>query len=559
MIFPDDKAGQEQDNSRKRVLKIENRSESQTVNLAIDTILRKKQALVFVSSKSSAEKQANDICRECRKEFFSQDELEYFAGLSEKVLHALSSPTAQCKKLSECLRSGIAFHHSGLTSEQRMLIEDAFRENKLKIICCTPTLAAGLDLPAFRAILNSLKRFSNYGMSYIPVMEYKQMAGRAGRPGMEEYGEAIIIASNDRQKEEVIDKFINGEVEEILSKLAVEPVLRTYLLSLISTGIVKSRDESYSFFDKTFWAFQFRDKAHLHKIIDKMLKLLVELEFISPVDSSSSGSESSHRISHAPDETSSLSLFTDASDLAGKDDVRYVPTRLGQRVSELYLDPLTADFLIKSVSKIDIMKNDGKASEMTFLQMICSTLEIRPYLSLKSKDWNFIQDKIIDFRDSLIRKEPELYEDDYEEYFDQMLTAVMLHDWINEKTESDLMESYSVRPGEIRAKIEIADWIVYSSVELAKITGHNTMVSDLTKMRIRISDGVKEELLSLLKLKGIGRVRARKLFDSGIKTSEEVTKTDEKILEKILGKKTAQNVTGISPSQAKHHTLDNFI
>ena len=67
-------------------------------------------------------------------------------------------------------------------------------------------------------------------MDWIPVLEYLQMAGRAGRPEYEKEGQSIIIASDEDQKEEVYDKYILGQPEEIYSKLAVEPVLRTYLL-----------------------------------------------------------------------------------------------------------------------------------------------------------------------------------------------------------------------------------------------------------------------------------------------------------------------------------------
>ena len=105
---------------------------------------------------------------------------------------------------------GIAFHHAGLTYKQRELLEDKFREGVVKIICSTPTLAAGLDLPAFRAIIRDMKRFTSRGMVPIPVLEYFQMAGRAGRPGQEDYGEAIIIANTQKDIKYYVDNYLNG-------------------------------------------------------------------------------------------------------------------------------------------------------------------------------------------------------------------------------------------------------------------------------------------------------------------------------------------------------------
>ena len=155
------------------------------LDLALDTLKLGKQALVFVNTKKSAEKTAEDIAKKVKAG--SKELIE----LSEKALKALSSPTRQCERLGNCIKKGIAFHHAGLVAKQRELIEDNFRNGNIKIICATPTLAMGIDLPAFRTILKDLKRYGSRGMAYIPVLEYLQMAGRAGRPKFDKTGEAI--------------------------------------------------------------------------------------------------------------------------------------------------------------------------------------------------------------------------------------------------------------------------------------------------------------------------------------------------------------------------------
>ena len=147
------------------------------IDLALETINMKKQALIFANTRMSAEKTAEDLAKKL-KDPKNQELLE----LENKVLKSLSSPTRQCKRLSQCIKNGIAFHHSGLSPVQRDLIEESFRKGIVKVICSTPTLAYGLDLPAFRVILKDLKRFTSRGLQYIPVLEYLQMSGRAGRP-----------------------------------------------------------------------------------------------------------------------------------------------------------------------------------------------------------------------------------------------------------------------------------------------------------------------------------------------------------------------------------------
>src|SRR3989344_4521980 len=197
------------------------------VNISLDTLELKKQALVFVNAKRSAEKVAEDIAKK------SELRSEKLSELSEKIKNVLSRPTKQCERLAICVKHGIAFPPAGLAPKQKELVEEAFRNGTIKIIACTPTLAAGLDLPAFRAIIRDVKRYGNHGMVHIPVLEFLQMAGRAGRPKYDTYGEAIVIVSTNTDKEYIIEHYLHGEPEEIYSKLAVEPVLRTYLLSLI--------------------------------------------------------------------------------------------------------------------------------------------------------------------------------------------------------------------------------------------------------------------------------------------------------------------------------------
>ncbi|MDP3733765.1 MAG: helicase-related protein [Nanoarchaeota archaeon] len=157
--------------------------------VALETITIGKQAIIFLPSKSSAEKTAEEIAK--KTAFFLPE-------LGQEILTAVSTPTSQCRRLSHCVKKGIAFHHSGLTSKQKDTIEESFKAGKIRIICSTPTLAAGLSLPVFRVIIKSLKRYTGrWGMDWIPVLEYLQMAGRAGRPEYESYGEAITIAKSD--------------------------------------------------------------------------------------------------------------------------------------------------------------------------------------------------------------------------------------------------------------------------------------------------------------------------------------------------------------------------
>jgi len=478
------------------------------LNIAADTIKRKKQALVFVNTKPGAEKCAEDISKKQKVDLPALNEL------ANQILGVLSKPTKQCHRLARCLRKGIAFHHAGLAQKQKNIIEDNFRNGIIKIIACTPTLAMGLDLPAFRSVIRDARRFTRRGLQYIPVLEYMQMAGRAGRPKYDTFGEAILVASTEAEKEELQHRYIEGSPEEIYSKLAVEPVLRTYLLSLIATRFVKTRKQILEFFGDTFWAHQYHDMAGLVIIIDKMLKLLIDFEFI----------------------VSSAEEFASANEL---DDTKYRATKLGQRVAELYLDPLTAHNFINAMKRA----SQKRLEPFAFLHMVSFTTELRPLLRVKVKEYELIQQEYAKYEDLLYVLEPSAFDSDYDEFMNSVKTALFFYDWIDEHDEEYLLEKYAIRPGEIRVKLDIADWLIYSCVEMGKLMEYRPIVKELNRVRTRLKYGVREELLPLLKLKNIGRVRARAMYRNGIKDIKGVRKAPISTLATVLkSTKIAQGV-----------------
>jgi helicase len=159
--------------------------------LVKDTLSKQAQILIFENSRRNAEASASKLCGLV----YATPELE---ALSESVLATGESET--CQRLASYGARGIAFHHAGLLPEQRRLVEQGFRENKIKVIASTPTLAAGLNLPARRVLIKNYRRYEyGSGMVPIPVIEYRQMAGRAGRPGLDPYGESFLMAKNDSE------------------------------------------------------------------------------------------------------------------------------------------------------------------------------------------------------------------------------------------------------------------------------------------------------------------------------------------------------------------------
>ena len=240
------------------------------------------QLLVFVSSRRSAQSEAKKLGQRMEK-YLQKNNPEVLPKLRELSQRlARSSNSAMGDTLAECVKGGVAFHHAGLMHAQRTEIENAFKERLLYCLSATPTLAAGVNLPARRVLVRDLKRFDDGMSRLLPVMEVKQMLGRAGRPRYDPVGEAWLACKGGdprQMADEIADRYIHGPVEDITSKLAAEPAMRFHLLSSIATGGLQTRRAIGEFFAGTYLGHT-QTNSYLQETIDSMLRWLVEKRFI---------------------------------------------------------------------------------------------------------------------------------------------------------------------------------------------------------------------------------------------------------------------------------------
>jgi helicase len=462
-----------------------------SIALAIDTISEGGQCLVFVNTRRNAESLAKKMATAMKSLRYDCTEL---AG-------KIHGDAAIEEKLKYCVQNSVAFHHAGLSSDDRKLVEAGFKENCIKVIVATPTLAAGLNLPARRVIIRDYKRYdANYGMTNIPVLEYKQMAGRAGRPGFDSYGEAILIAKSPNECEALAEHYILNEAEDVISKLGTETALRMHVLSTISNGFARTRDELERFFGATFFGFQQQSTLNLTSyVIDSVLAFLAHEEMIV--------------------------------DLGG--DVK--ATSFGHLVSKLYIDPLSAVKIRRG------LENAENASDVALLQLICSTPDVRR-LYMRSKDYHPVTEFVNKHLDEFLVELTDRFRDvDYEWFLSEVKTAMLVHDWINEVSEKKITEDYNVGPGDIRNLVDTVQWISHALAELAahlKVSA-KSQARELTE---RVKFGINRELLELVQLKNIGRVRGRQLFDAGFQTRKDVKNAQFGTIATLLGPKIAADV-----------------
>jgi ATP-dependent DNA helicase HFM1/MER3 len=114
----------------------------------------------------------------------------------------------QNRDLQAAAECGVAFHHAGVDATDRALIETLYLEGELNVICCTSTLAVGVNLPAHLVVIKNTVGWSNNGAREYVDLEVMQMLGRAGRPQFDDTGVAVIMTS--QQKKSRYDDMIAG-------------------------------------------------------------------------------------------------------------------------------------------------------------------------------------------------------------------------------------------------------------------------------------------------------------------------------------------------------------
>ena len=453
--------------------------------LVKQAILDGGQSLIFVNSRRSTEALAVKYSKK-----MSELAGRTLSQADEVLLEGDAESTATGRKLSSCVKCGIAFHNAGLTYRQRKYVEDNFRNGQIKCIVATPTLAAGINLPARRVIVRDTTRYeTNYGNSPISVMEIKQMCGRAGRPGYDPYGEAVLVAKSETDKEHLMEDYVEHDTERLTSKLFNEKILRSHVLGLLATGDADSRDSIIDFLKETFFG-TVSQLFGIESVVDGIVRSLVE------------------------------------EDMAKEngEDIRI--TSFGKRVSDLYIDPASASILREAVTKID-----DDTENLPILLAAAMTPDVLGMYPKKADTdrLNAAGDEVWDH----MLVDPEDIEDYDEEYFNSDLkVALLINDWIEETDEDTLTDTMGIGPGDIRSKIDMMDWIIYAMSEIAYMFNPSA-IKKIRPLMTRVRYGVKEELIDLVAFRGVGRNRARILFNHGIRSRSDIAAIDESELANI--------------------------
>jgi helicase len=480
-------------------------NEDQTAAVVRDTVEEGGSSLVFVNSRRNAEAAARRLAT-TTAEFLSAEETDRLAEVAAEVRDVSDTDTSE--DLADAVEGGAAFHHAGLARDHRSLVEEAFRERLLKVVCATPTLAAGVNTPSRRVVVRDWRRYSGSagGMQPLSVLEVHQMMGRAGRPGLDPYGEAVLVASSHDELDELFERYVWADPEPVRSKLAAEPALRTHILATVASGFARSRAGLLEFLEGTLYATQTAERGRLERVTDDVIEYLARNGFLERGGSGASGLSDDGP--HQDDEA--------RGDLAA--------TSLGHTVSRLYLDPMSAAEIVDGLRAGD----DGEFSALGLYHLVARTPDMYE-LYLRSGDEEEYTMLAYEREEELLGRPPSEFEDRFEDWLSALKTARLLEDWASEDDEDEITERYGVGPGDIRGKVETAQWLLGAAESLSAELGLGVAPA-IREARTRAEHGVRAELVDLAGVRGVGRKRARRLFEAGIESPADLREADKSVV-----------------------------
>ena len=468
-----------------------------------DSLNESSQMLTFVSTRRFTESLAQNMAKKISR-YIPDGKREIFKDIAEEILEVPKRrntlPTEVCYKLAECVENGIAFHHAGLFDRQKEIIEEEFVKGNLLMITATPSLMYGVNLPSKNVVIRDYNRWTDQGQTNIPVFDYEQMSGRAGRPGFDTEGHSYLIAKTYDEAFNLEDYYVNGEIEVTNSKLIDnDDAVLKQIITQVSSGFAKDIEELIEFFNKTFYGFQishtyntmsygFSDESIKYEI-SSALEYLIQNGII--------------RLSPSGLQPTPFGTLISRSNYAVKTAVKL------KDYSNMMGDEFNAGSLIYEISRTkDIPKINTKFK--------ANKDNIKEVLSRHDVYVSFVQNS--------------------------EATAASLIEWINEHKEYEIENYLKVYAASTRrASYEASNLLKYF-YDICEVLGNYRHLNEIDKLSNRLYYGVKEDLIPLVVgIKRLGRQRARSLVDA---FGSNLSNVPASQLVKIdgIGETTAQNI-----------------
>jgi superfamily II RNA helicase len=218
---------------------------------AVLDLLQERQllpVLFFCFSRRECEIKAE---RNAHRRLLDHTEQQRMAKLLADIAAAFELDTerdAGLRGVRDRAAQGVGYHHAGMLPVHKEVVERLFTSGLLKMLFTTETFALGINMPARTVVFDSLRKFDGVAFDYIKSRDYMQMAGRAGRQGLDREGLVISILSDEDLQDAPLADLFGGKVEPIVSRfnLSYSTILNLY--GELALQLLDAYDKSFAAF-----------------------------------------------------------------------------------------------------------------------------------------------------------------------------------------------------------------------------------------------------------------------------------------------------------------------
>ncbi|XP_077623707.1 DNA polymerase theta [Crocuta crocuta] len=511
--------------------------EDHVVSLCYETICDNHSVLLFCPSKKWCEKLADIIAREFYNLHHPAEGLVRSSELPPVVLEQKSllevmdqlkrSPSGLDSVLQKTIPWGVAFHHAGLTFEERDIIEGAFRQGQIRVLAATSTLSSGVNLPARRVII----RTPIFSGRPLDILTYKQMVGRAGRKGVDTVGESILVCKNSEKSKGIA--LLQGSLKPVRSCLQrregeeVTASMIRAILEIIVGGVASTSQDMQTYASCTFLAASMKEgKLGIQKnqdsvqlgAIEACVMWLLENEFIQITEASDGTEGKVYHPTHLGSATLSSSLSpTDTLDIfadlqrAMKGFVLESDLHIVYLVTPMFEDWTTIDWYRFFCLWEKLPISMKRVAELVGVEEAFLARCVKGKVVARTERQH---------RQMAIHK--------------RFFTSLVLLDLISEVPLKEINQKYGCSRGQIQSLQQSAAVYAGMITVFSNRLGWHNMELLLSQFQKRLTFGIQRELCDLVRVSLLNAQRARFFYTSGYLTVADLARANIVEVETVL-------------------------
>ncbi|KAM3282203.1 helicase and polymerase-containing protein TEBICHI isoform X2 [Capsicum chacoense] len=500
------------------------------VELCNEVVQEGHSVLIFCSSRKGCESTARHVAK-----YLKRFSLNHVSSQNDSIditsaIDALRrSPAGLDPILEETLPAGVAYHHAGLTVEERETVETCYRKGLVRVLTATSTLAAGVNLPARRVIF----RQPRIGRDFIDGTKYRQMAGRAGRTGIDTKGESVLICKPEEVKR--ITALVNESCPPLHSCLSEDKNGMIHaILEVVAGGVVQTASDINRYvrctllnstkpFDDVVKSAQDSLRWLCHK---KFLEWSedTKLYTVTPLGRASFGSSLSPEESLVvlDDLIRAREGFVLASDLH----VVYLVTPINVDLEpdwELYYQRFM------ELSALDQSVGNRVGVQEPFLMRMAHGAPVRTSYGSKAGTKG-LQGKL----DKRSLNDHMLSDEHMLRICRRFFVALILSRLVQEVPVVEVCDAFKVARGMVQALQENAGRFASMVSVFCERLGWHDLEGLVSKFQNRVSFGVRAEIVELTTIPYVKGSRARALYKAGFRTPEAIAEASVPDIVKVL-------------------------